>query len=206
MVVWPRIDRSLFSLFEGIALRRDSTPSAQPPSTTAAGTKPEGVQQNVLPTTAPEPLTTEPAESVAAPQTSQDTSNPAEHLEDIQQRYTSNTVRVERLETLDTLFAKLDTLKSGFTFPAALDFQSTPSLSDDDDDTPSIPALTYASTNVPYHSHAQALLGLLVEADAVESDGDEEVRRRRKEFVRSVEVELDALERRKGEVWEAMRG
>lgn len=206
MVVWPRIDRSLFSLFEGIALRQDSTPSARPSSTTVADTTAPSVKQDVPRSTGMEPPATEPAGIVAAPQDSADTSNTAENLEDIQQRYTSNEVRVERLETLDTLSARLDALKSGFTFPAALDFQSTPSLSDNDDDTPSIPALTYASTNVSYHSHAQALLGLLVEADAVESDGDEEVRRRRKEFVRSVEVELDALERRKGEVWEAMRG
>jgi hypothetical protein len=197
-------------LFEGFALQPEAPPSAEQPHPTAAegftDTQNVDVEQDVSPSTPTDPLEstveatpTEQSESAvdAAPQ------DASQVLEDVQQRYAENLIRVERLETLDTLEEKLVTLTSGFTFPSHLDFQEdTTSAPNSDDSTPSIPALTYTSANVPYHSHAQSLLGLLVEADAVESNGDEEVRRRRKEYVRLVDVELDALERRKAEAWE----
>jgi hypothetical protein len=150
--------------------------------------------KNVSPSVAPETVN---AAVDVAQQDAVDT------LDDIHQRYTEHLARVERLEALDSLDDKLVNLTSAFTFPSHLDFQDHDATSSpvSESSTPSVPPLTYASTNVPYHAHAQSLLGLLVEADAVESDGDEQVRARRKEFVKRVETELDALEGMKSRVW-----
>lgn len=145
-------------------------------------------------------------EAAAAPESVNIAAEAAEDDEgptfaDIQEQYEQHQARVQRLEVLEALNSKLESLASGFTFPSALDFQSgssTPS------DTATIPQLEYTSTNTPYHAHAHSLLALLVDADAVNSDGDEEVRARRKEFVMRVEKELDGLEREKARLWRAM--
>lgn len=213
----PFTDVPCHRLFEGFALQREATPSVERPQSTIANgfTATENINDNVEKDASPSTATELLKSNIEATATEQSKSivdtapqNTAETLEDVQQRYAENLVRVERLETLDTLESKLVTLTSGFTFPSNLDFQDPPqqdtsSTATSDDSTRFVPALTYTSTNVPYRSHAQSLLGLLVEADAVESSGDEQVRSKRKEFVKRVEVELDALERRKGEVWKA---
>lgn len=188
-------DKFLNALFEGFALQQSSASTDTEQSTivpVAAGTETVPLPRDESPS-----YTAEPSAAASSPD-----SVPSSDLDDVRERYTANLLRVERLETLDTLSAKLDTLIADFSFPSTLDFEDVPF---NDETIPSIPALTYTTANVSYHSHAQSLLKLLVDADAVESDGDEEVRRRRKGFVRMVEAELDALERRKGEVWKAQR-
>jgi hypothetical protein len=49
-------------------------------------------------------------------------------------------------------------------------------------------------------------LGLLVAADAISSDGDEQVRNARREFVRTVEGKLGEMEVGRRRVWEKLRG
>ncbi|KAJ9112277.1 hypothetical protein QFC19_000696 [Naganishia cerealis] len=142
--------------------------------------------------------TEEPVVEAEAQPSSEDAAGIAP--DDIQQQYAQHQARVERLETLDTLQSKLERLTSSFIFPTSLDFQQQPNT----DGTHVVPSLDYTSTNTPYHAHAQSLLGLLVDADGVSSDGDQEIRRRRKEFVLRVEAELDGLEREKERVWRAM--
>ena len=53
-----------------------------------------------------------------------------------------------------------------------------------------------------FREHEQALLRLLSEADAVSSEGDEEVRVKRKEFVEAVQHELELLEEGRLRVWQ----
>jgi hypothetical protein len=132
----------------------------------------------------------------------------------IQQKYRRHLARVQRLEKLDALKAKLAKLESGWTFPEHLDFQdpdsglTTPSLDpvdgashDGDERVVPVPALAFTHNNAPYHAHAQALLALLVSADAISSDGDQEVRKVRKEFVKEVEGQLAEMERQRSDVW-----
>ncbi|GHJ84495.1 hypothetical protein NliqN6_0897 [Naganishia liquefaciens] len=132
----------------------------------------------------------------------------------IQQKYRRHHARVQRLEKLEALRAKLDKLVRGFTFPAHLDFQdpdaehATPSLDpvdgashDGDDRVIPVPPLAFTHNNAPYHAHAQALLSLLVAADAISSDGDKEVRSVRKAFVKDVEEKLAEMERQRSSVF-----
>ncbi|KAJ9105522.1 hypothetical protein QFC21_001893 [Naganishia friedmannii] len=132
----------------------------------------------------------------------------------IQQKYRRHLARVQRLEKLEVLKAKLAKLESGFTFPEHLDFQNpdsgltTPSLDpvdgashDGDERVVPVPALAFTHNNAPYHAHAQALLALLVSADAISSDGDQEVRKVRKDFVKEVEEQLADMERKRSDVW-----
>ncbi|KAJ9120577.1 hypothetical protein QFC22_002506 [Naganishia vaughanmartiniae] len=132
----------------------------------------------------------------------------------IQQKYRRHLARVQRLEKLEALKAKLAKLESGFTFPEHIDFQdpdsglTTPSLDpvdgashDGDERVVPVPPLAFTHNNAPYHRHAQALLALLVAADAISSDGDPEVRKVRKEFVKEVEEQLAEMERQRSDVW-----
>lgn len=73
-------------------------------------------------------------------------------------------------------------LRSSFTFPSTLDFSSNSN------------ELAYTPTNTPVRVYEHALNGLLAQLDEVESEGDEEVRGRRREVVRKVEKELEELE------------
>ncbi|KAG8718757.1 hypothetical protein FRC08_004423 [Ceratobasidium sp. 394] len=89
-----------------------------------------------------------------------------------------------------TTFASLS---SNFAFPSHLDF-SSPSSSDS-------PKLAYTSNNGPLHQYEHELTGLLTQLDAVESYGDEGVRKARKEAVKRIEQELAALDERKMDEW-----
>ncbi|KAJ9105521.1 hypothetical protein QFC21_001892 [Naganishia friedmannii] len=186
----------LNSLFRSMGVSTDATAEKQTP--VDRSTVSEKQSQPATPA-AEEPVpafSTESADA-AAVAAEQDA---APTFADIQERYEQHQHRVQRLEVLEALNTKLESLASSFTFPSTLDFQSQASTSSD---TSTIPQLEYTPNNTPYHAHAHSLLALLVEADAVTSEGDEEVRARRKEFVVLVEKELDGLEREKARVWRA---
>lgn len=132
----------------------------------------------------------------------------------IQQKYRKHHARVQRLEKLESLKVKLEKLVKGFTFPEHLDFQDpdseqpTPSLDpvdgashDGDERVTPVPPLSFTHNNASYHAHAQALLSLLVAADAISSDGDKEVRSVRKAFVKEVEEKLAEMERQRSAVY-----
>ncbi|KAG8784555.1 hypothetical protein FRC12_018558 [Ceratobasidium sp. 428] len=86
-----------------------------------------------------------------------------------------------------------DSLRFNFTFPSRLDFALTTSSDP--------PKLAYTPNNAPLHQYEHVLTGLLTQLDAVESYGDEEVRKARKEAVKQIEGELAELDERKVDQW-----
>jgi hypothetical protein len=105
----------------------------------------------------------------------------------------STTAISESLSQLAQIESELAEAKSQFTFPQALSFG--PQTSD------SSPSLLFNRTNKPYHAQNNRLLQLLLQADGVASNGDREVRRRRKEVVKAVEGEIEKMERKRDEYW-----
>jgi hypothetical protein len=103
---------------------------------------------------------------------------------------TATFTRKPSLETLDRLSTTFSHLTSTFTLPP-VDFSraSTPGRS-------SSPTthLSFTTANRPIHEYEAALSKLLTELDAVDSDGDDAVRMRRRELVKSVEGALADLD------------
>ncbi|KAH7345718.1 hypothetical protein B0J17DRAFT_713267 [Rhizoctonia solani] len=60
--------------------------------------------------------------------------------------------------------------------------------------------LAYTPNNAPLHGYEHALTGLLTRLDAVESYGDDGVRRARKEAVKTIERALERLDEMKAEI------
>lgn len=87
-------------------------------------------------------------------------------------------------------------LKAGFSFPDKLDFLSTPG-----DVTVTAPKLAYTPNNAPLHQYEHLLTGLLTKLDAVESYGQESIRRTRKDVVKQIERELEELDVKKLQEW-----
>jgi len=79
----------------------------------------------------------------------------------------------------------LEKLSSDFSLPSSLDF------ADDEAD-----GLAYTPTNAPIRVYEHALDGLLEQLDAIESDGDEEVRVERRAVVKEVEKAIEDVERK----------
>ncbi|CAE6505449.1 unnamed protein product [Rhizoctonia solani] len=92
--------------------------------------------------------------------------------------------------TVQSIVSSFATLQSEFTFPTQLDFLPGSSLK-----------LAYTLNNAPLHGYEHALTGLLTQLDAVESYGDDGVRKARKEAVKSIEKELERLDGMKAEAW-----
>jgi len=128
-------------------------------------------------------------------------------------------LRARRLEKLENLKAKLDKVTAAFAFPKTLEFSSpssvpsSPSIDpvdgsakdDADHSLRSVPSLAFTPTNHAYHAHAHALLQLLTAADSIQSDGDQEVRQARKDFVKLVESKLAEMEIKRSLVWKEMQ-
>jgi hypothetical protein len=96
------------------------------------------------------------------------------------------------LTTLNGIASKLATLTSSFALPVALDFSRSSSPA---------PSVSSASTQLPYtpvnrpaHAYEAALGRLLDQLDAVDVDGNEAVRARRRELVKEVEGALGKLD------------
>lgn len=89
------------------------------------------------------------------------------------------------LTIIQDIRSSLAKLSSAFSLPSSLDF------SDDEAD-----GLAYTARNVPVREYEHALDELLVQLDAVESDGDEEVRDVRRAAVREVEKAIEDVERK----------
>lgn len=88
-------------------------------------------------------------------------------------------------ETIQDIRATLSRLSADFSIPPSLDF------SDDEAD-----GLAYTPTNTPIRAYEHALEGLLAQLDAVESDGDEEIRVARRTVVKEVETALEGVEKK----------
>jgi len=95
--------------------------------------------------------------------------------------------------TVSGILETFTSLSSNFTFPLRLEFIPAPSSDS--------PKLAYTPVNAPLHQYEHMLTGLLTRLDAVESFGDEAVRKVRKEAVKRIEKELEELDRRKMEEW-----
>ncbi|SCV74386.1 BQ2448_6818 [Microbotryum intermedium] len=89
--------------------------------------------------------------------------------------------------TLSSIQAQLDHLSTSFDLnPSNLVFTIPP--------TPDL-KLAFVPQNALYHSYVEDLTKLLLRLDGVDSSGDITVRNRRKALVRSIEAELEKLER-----------
>ena len=97
----------------------------------------------------------------------------------------SSKTAASALNVIQDIRSALTGLSSGFTFPPSLDF------SDDEPD-----GLAYTPTNAPVRVYEHALDNLLAQLDAVETDGDEEVRVVRRAAVKEVEKAIEDVERR----------
>lgn len=98
------------------------------------------------------------------------------------------------VNVIQDIRSALTSLCSGFTFPPSLDF------SDDEPD-----GLAYTPTNAPVRVYEHALDNLLAQLDAVETDGDEEVRVVRRAAVKEVEKAIEDVERRISEAREGSK-
>jgi len=89
---------------------------------------------------------------------------------------------VSPLTTIRAAHTRFSALESAFKFPPVLDFDRG--------------ELAITSNNAPVRAYENALNGLLERLDAIESDGNEEVRDVRREVVREVERALEEVERK----------
>ncbi len=87
---------------------------------------------------------------------------------------------ISPLTTVRAVRTQFSALESAFKFPAVLDFDHA--------------ELAVTSNNAPVRVYEHALNGLLERLDAIESDGNEEVRDVRREVVREVERALEEVE------------
>ncbi|KAB5592871.1 hypothetical protein CTheo_3660 [Ceratobasidium theobromae] len=94
---------------------------------------------------------------------------------------------------IQSILTSFAALQSGFVLPTYLDFDPT--------STPTSPKLAYTPANASLRGYEHALTGILTQLDAVESFGDVEVRRVRKEAVKTVEKELERLDAIKMGAW-----
>ncbi|KAG2754518.1 hypothetical protein P692DRAFT_201851720 [Suillus brevipes Sb2] len=101
------------------------------------------------------------------------------------------------LSEINSIASRLETLITGFQFPAELDFSPSRSRSPAYSalDTDDAFALTYASTNAPLRAHEHALSLLLGDLDNVPSFGSHVVRDARRSVVARVEQALEELEK-----------
>ncbi|KAG6860704.1 hypothetical protein C0995_008376 [Termitomyces sp. Mi166 len=112
---------------------------------------------------------------------------------------TTSTEIASSFNKICAIEAAFNALKARFTLPAELDF--LPSTSPTPSSTPSVCSSPASSdtetTSVTDHlTYSPALTALLEQLDEVESLGDADLRRSRKEVVRRVEQALEELERK----------
>ncbi|KAF8494409.1 hypothetical protein F5888DRAFT_1717538 [Russula emetica] len=86
------------------------------------------------------------------------------------------------LTSIRAVRTQFSELESAFKFPPTVDFDHS--------------ELAVTSNNVPVRTYEYALNGLLERLDAIESDGNEEVRDVRRDVVREVERALEEVERK----------
>ncbi|PBK74400.1 hypothetical protein ARMSODRAFT_952035 [Armillaria solidipes] len=111
------------------------------------------------------------------------------------------------LATIQTVQKKFEDVKTTFAWPTHIDFElngEVISVSTDGSSEPRLtpPKLAYTNRNTPLHTYNESLNRLLVQLDAVESWGEQDVRERRKHVVSMVEAEAAKVERGWKAVWE----
>lgn len=117
---------------------------------------------------------------------------------DVPSIHTSKDVS-DSMNAVHDIEAAFNTLRTDFSFPTHLDFTppssvpSSPHTSDSESTLSS--KLTYTANNSPVRYYEQALNALLGQLDAIESWGNEEVRKERKVVVGRVESALEDVEK-----------
>ncbi|KAG8747105.1 hypothetical protein FRC12_014148 [Ceratobasidium sp. 428] len=163
---------------------RERPPSVEPKTKVRFATEDSAVSDTEEPSNnGPDPDTTP---SVAS-------STPDDAIDDSQNQQIDTSP--SRKAVVDIL-SKFANLKSSFTFPATLDFLPPP-----EGVLAPAPKLAYTPNNAPLHQYEHLLTGLLTQLDAVESYGDAEVRKARKDAVKEIEKELEELDGRKVNEW-----
>lgn len=100
------------------------------------------------------------------------------------------------MKTIDGLQVMLRELRGSFAFPSAVDSTPRPPAPSAESDSESEAyLLPFTRRNKPVLAYEHALNGLLSQLDSVESYGDEEVRKRRREVVLEVEQALGDVEK-----------
>lgn len=99
------------------------------------------------------------------------------------------------LSVIQDIRSALTKLSAGFSLPSSLEF------SDEEPD-----GLAYTPTNAPIRVYEHALDELLAQLDAVETDGDDEVRVVRRAAVKEVEKAIEDVEKRVKEAKESAKG
>lgn len=146
--------------------------------------------------TTPKASTTAPAPTTSTPIP---TPTPAQVPVPVQkQEEDSKKTSTESINKLESIESDIKLVRDSFTFPSDLSF-STQSTQD------ASPSLLFNKQNKPYHAQNNKLLQLLLQADGVASNGDKEVRRKRKQVVKLVEAELESLEKRRDEIWKIVK-
>ncbi|GAA5974344.1 hypothetical protein JCM3765_000122, partial [Sporobolomyces pararoseus] len=114
----------------------------------------------------------------------------------IQQQFRRHLARRQALEQLSELSSSFSQRQANFVTPTSFTFQSSP--------TPpfAIPRLAFGSANSNFLSYEDFLVSLLSRIDEVQSNGDRQVKKERKELVRKVEKELARLDEMKEKAWE----
>lgn len=117
--------------------------------------------------------------------------------------------RAIALSSVEHIQNTLDKLQSGFVLPTELDYYPPPT--DDRDETGSVSSVSssnltklipYTSANKAVYRYENELNGLLEELDRIDSQGDVEVREKRKEVVKAIDKALEGVERVVGEAIE----
>ena len=112
---------------------------------------------------------------------------------------TDSTSSTESIAKLDTISHELFLATESFEFPFNLAFAHPLET------TELVPSLPFNKTNSAYHAQAHKLLQLLLAADGISSQGDKDVRQRRKEVVRAVEGAIEALEKKRDALWDQVK-
>ncbi|KAE9409326.1 hypothetical protein BT96DRAFT_913480 [Gymnopus androsaceus JB14] len=154
-------------------------------------------------------LSDSPAQPSAAPASASNSKGKGKAPEP-QANFTTNDAH-KALESVRNIEASFTALQDEFDFPSDVDFSPAPSRSSSpardesghasETDTPTIRKLAYTARNHPIRFYEQSLTRLLSQLDDIESNGNADVRVRRKAAVALVEGALEELEKKVEARW-----
>ena len=141
---------------------------------------------------------------ISAPSPPPTASAPIEPKEDVdttlEQNYEAHLLRRQKLASLNALTDSFKTHQAVFVLPTSLVFQSPSTASTSSLDETNH-RLAFSKINGPFLAYEDFLVGLLSQADAVESGGDSKVKESRRALVLLVEAELKKLDAAKEKSW-----
>lgn len=161
--------------------------------------RPPPTEPQPKPATAPTASPTEPETQAGAPKEGAELQRtpalPPAIAAKLLQFYRARRARRLSLTEIETVEDALRKLEDAFELPEHLDFNSVSPVPESPiSEEGSEQKLAYTPNNTPVHAYEHALNELLTRLDAVESNGDDEVRGRRREVVKEVERALEAMQ------------